>query len=538
MDLVPPLLLLACGARASAEAGAWPGHDRCEPISMPLCRDMPYNSTQFPNLLGQHSQEEAGLQAHHFFPLVKYNCSAALPWFLCSVFAPACTAHARPLPPCRDTCEAARRGCEAQISAFGFAWPQSLACERFPAAAEDAACVGDGAAPDAATTPAPRRDVAGMAFQCPVYFQTPAGLDYALRVGPALVADCGAPCDGMFYGAEESALSRALLGAAAALCLAPTLLCVATFLLDTARFPYPERPIVYMSGCYACVSLCYVLGWCFGAAAACDAPHAPPRHLSAALMISAITQRSGTLCTLLFMLRYGATLAAGVWWLLLTLTWFLMAGLKWSHEAVARLAAAFHAAAWAAPALATIGLVGARRVQGDVLTGTCFVGLWDSQALLWFVLAPQLASLALGLLLLLAGFCSVARMRAALPAAQTERMRSFAARIALFSALYCAPAALAVATLAWHWWHHDAWMLAWQRDKCELRSEPWLAYGISCPPGKHHPRPPPLAFFLLAHLSSLLIGFIAGCWVCSGKTLALWRSACCSKLSRKASSHV
>ena len=175
---------------------------------------------------------------------------------------------------------------------------------------------------------------------------------------------------------------------------------------------------------------------------------------------------------------------------------------------------------------------------GDVLTGTCFVGLWDSSALLWFVLVPLLASLVLGILLLLAGFCSVVRMRAALAHAQSGRMRSFVARIAVFSLLYCVPAGLVVALVAYQQLHHDSWMLAWQRDKCLLREEPWLKYGISCPPGDQHSSRPPLAFFLVRHLSSLLIGLLAGLWVWSGKTLALWRGFFLSSLCRKTADHV
>ena len=344
-----------------------PEHAMCEPVSVPLCADMPYNTTIMPNLLGHLSQEEAGEQAHRFFPLVKYNCSVDLQAFLCSVYAPACPALPRPVPPCAHTCRSAKRACQHIINKFGFAWPESLRCDRFPEASDGAGCLGDGASPDALTQQPPLKEVTGMDFQCPVYFQTPGHLDYQLRVGEALVEDCGAPCDGMFYSAEESRLSRTVLGAIAALVLAIALFCWATFLLDRGRFPYPERPIIYMSVCYALISLCYVAGWWQGTALACDPPHEPPQHLEAEadLMIRAITQRDhNTPCTLLFMLQYLFTLAACAWWLVLTLAWFLMAGLKWSHEAVEQQAALFHAAAWAGPALATLGLVSTRRVEG------------------------------------------------------------------------------------------------------------------------------------------------------------------------------
>ncbi|CAL4066245.1 unnamed protein product, partial [Meganyctiphanes norvegica] len=65
-----------------------PQHNRCEPITITLCKDIQYNTTIMPNLLNHQSQEEAGMEAHQFFPLVKVQCSRDLHFFLCSVYVP------------------------------------------------------------------------------------------------------------------------------------------------------------------------------------------------------------------------------------------------------------------------------------------------------------------------------------------------------------------------------------------------------------------------------------------------------------------
>ena len=54
-----------------------------------------------PNLLGHAKQEEAGMEVHQFFPLVKVQCSKHLQFFLCSVYAPVCTILEEAIPPCR-----------------------------------------------------------------------------------------------------------------------------------------------------------------------------------------------------------------------------------------------------------------------------------------------------------------------------------------------------------------------------------------------------------------------------------------------------
>ena len=94
--------------RAEAHTGnrAGPGvqvtHGKCEPISIPLCANIEYNETIMPNLLGHSKQEQAGMEVHQFFPLVKVQCSAHLQIFLCAVYAPVCTILEDPLPPCRS----------------------------------------------------------------------------------------------------------------------------------------------------------------------------------------------------------------------------------------------------------------------------------------------------------------------------------------------------------------------------------------------------------------------------------------------------
>ena len=77
-------------------------HGKCEPITIPLCANIEYNMTIVPNLLGHTKQEQAGMEVHQFFPLVKVQCSAHLQMFLCAVYAPVCTILEYPLPPCRS----------------------------------------------------------------------------------------------------------------------------------------------------------------------------------------------------------------------------------------------------------------------------------------------------------------------------------------------------------------------------------------------------------------------------------------------------
>jgi len=112
----------------------------CEPLTIPLCQGLEYNHTIFPNMLNHTSQQEAALEVHQFTALVKVGCSRDLAFFICSVHAPYCSVSTNltfPVPPCRFLCNRAKQGCEVPMKRFGFAWPDSLRCDRFPKLGEE-----------------------------------------------------------------------------------------------------------------------------------------------------------------------------------------------------------------------------------------------------------------------------------------------------------------------------------------------------------------------------------------------------------------
>jgi len=112
----------------------------CEPLTIPLCQGLEYNHTIFPNMLNHTSQAEAALEVLQFTPLVAAGCSKDFALFLCSVYAPVCTVFKTLVPPCRSLCDNAKDRCELLMTSYGFAWPESLSCDRFPKLG-DAICI-------------------------------------------------------------------------------------------------------------------------------------------------------------------------------------------------------------------------------------------------------------------------------------------------------------------------------------------------------------------------------------------------------------
>ncbi|KAM8708504.1 hypothetical protein ACLKA7_015479 [Drosophila subpalustris] len=184
------------GTSASSLDG-FPHHNRCEPITISICKNIPYNMTIMPNLIGHTKQEEAGLEVHQFAPLVKIGCSADLQLFLCSLYVPVCTILERPIPPCRSLCESARV-CENLMKTYNFNWPENLECSKFPIHGGEDLCVAENTT-SSSSTPAPTRSAPkvttrkhqisvdsphrNIGFVCPVQLKTPLGMGYELKVG-------------------------------------------------------------------------------------------------------------------------------------------------------------------------------------------------------------------------------------------------------------------------------------------------------------------------------------------------------------------
>ncbi|XP_020355912.1 frizzled-1-like isoform X1 [Oncorhynchus kisutch] len=499
-----------------------PEHGFCQPISIPLCTDIAYNETIMPNLLGHTNQEDAGLEVHQFYPLVKVQCSPDLKFFLCSMYAPVCTVLEQALPPCRSLCERARQGCEALMNKFGFQWPDSLACESFPVHGAGELCVGqnvsDRSAPINPTSDVTEssygqhRTVKGE-FRCPVALKVPPYLNYRF-LGEEY---CGAPCEPskphgmMYFNEDELKFAKIWIGIWSVLCCGSTLFTVLTYLVDMQRFSYPERPIIFLSGCYTMVSIVYIAGFLLGDKVVCN-----DRFDSDVKTVVQGTKKEG--CTILFMILYFFSMASSIWWVILALTWFLSAGMKWGHEAIEANSQYFHLAAWAVPAVKTITILAVGQVDGDVLSGVCYVGNNSVDALRGFVLAPLFIYLSLGTSFLLAGFVSLFRIRTIMKhdGTKTEKLEKLMVRIGIFSVLYTVPATIVIACYFYEQAFREQWEKSWVSRTCKN-------YAVPCP-GHHQPQmSPDFTVFMIKYLMTLIVGITSGFWIWSSKTLNSWR---------------
>ncbi|CAD6190876.1 unnamed protein product [Caenorhabditis auriculariae] len=520
----------------SLSSGALSQNRKCEPITIPMCKNLEYNSTVFPNLLGHQTQSDAFPAITQFNPLIKVKCSEDIRLFLCTVYAPVCTVLEKPIQPCRELCLSAKNGCESLMKKFGFKWPDQLDCNKFPV---DDLCVGRNKSD---STPSPGRGGSGpfssyglsqphSSLECPLTMRATSGSHFSLPLLSGRLADCSLPCDAdnhvpMFFDARVRRLIRFWTGAWSVACCVCSLFTLLTFVVDLQRFAYPVRPILYMAFCYLAISVVYMIGVVGEDRFACGAHGSTPSEL--------VTQGGENVgCSALAVGHYYFFMASSAWWLVLCLAWFLAANLKWGAESIAALSPYFHALSWGVPAVLSVAVLVTNSIDGDVFTGVCSVGNLQPAALFYFLFVPMTTCLAIGVILLVCGIWSMLRIRSYIKLQQADVERNISKleklmfRISAFAVMYVLPTAINAAILCYQSMSVPGWLEEWLHLRC-IRPDRDV-FGFTRPtedcPLHGETSELDVTIYLLKYLSQLIVGITCAIWVCSSKTVSSYQRA-------------
>nr|XP_010946673.1 frizzled-10 [Camelus bactrianus] len=441
-----------------------------------------------------------------------------------------------PIPACRVMCEQARLKCSPIMEQFNFKWPDSLDCSKLPNKND----------PNYLCMEAPNNgsdDPARGSGMFPPLFrpQRPhSAQEHQLKDGAPGRAGCDNP--GKFHHVEKSAACAPLctpgvdvywsrddkhfavvwLAVWSVLCFFSSAFTVLTFLIDPARFRYPERPIIFLSMCYCVYSVGYIIRLFAGAESiACD------RDSGQLYVIQEGLESTG--CTLVFLVLYYFGMASSLWWVILTLTWFLAAGKKWGHEAIEANSSYFHLAAWAIPAVKTILILVMRRVAGDELTGVCYVGSMDVNALTGFVLIPLACYLIIGTSFILSGFVALFHIRRVMKTGgeNTDKLEKLMVRIGVFSVLYTVPATCVIACYFYERLNVEYWKVLATQHECKMNNQ---TKNLDCLMAASIPA---VEIFMVKVFMLLVVGITSGMWIWTSKTLQSWQSVCSRRFKKK-----
>ncbi|KAK1893142.1 Frizzled-10-A [Dissostichus eleginoides] len=479
LSLICVLLVLRSsgGSAISSIDPDWSGEGRCQHISIPQCKDIGYNMTRMPNLMGHDDQKEAAIKLQEFATLIQFGCHSHLKFFLCSLYAPMCTEQvSNPIPACR------------------------VMCEQATAASERAGCaLKDSISKQTCSNP---------------------GKFHFVEKSESCAPKCYPKVD-VYWSQGDKQFSLVWIAIWSILCFVSSAFTVLTFLIDPQRFKYPERPIIFLSMSYCVYSVGYLVRLFVGAdRIACD------RDNGVQYIIQEGLESTG--CTIVFLILYYFGMASSLWWVILTLTWFLAAGKKWGHEAIEANSSYFHLAAWAIPAVKTIMILVMRKVAGDELTGICYVGSMDVKALTGFVLIPLSCYLIIGTSFLLSGFVALFHIRKIMKTEgeNTDKLEKLMVRIGVFSVLYTVPATCVIACYFYERLNMDYWRILAAEQKCVDSSGPESDECVM------KTSIPAVEIFMVKIFMLLVVGITSGMWIWTSKTLQSWQNVFSRKLKR------
>ena len=538
-----------------------------------MCLNVDWKNASFPNLRQHTTQSEADRELIGYLPLVTQQCSNAIVHFLCAVYAPFCQESAslgRPvtLRPCRETCEYVRAGCEPVLLANQFQWPSHLDCENFPSENDgdgtiESLCFNidtdnvsiptDIVAPDPtgstdpmdtqvvdqSTTTTTRTTVtstSSVSAQRPTPTSTPNGTMTGGNIGVAPVCptnlalagislsnssyifaeinDCAVVCEGVYFtDIERNIVAPVFILICAILCIGFTLFTVGTFLIDRQRYHYPERPVIFLALCYLILSFAFVVGSVVKlrdaeGSFACSDTETKASFIFQRLPNASPTYRSAS-CVILFIFIYYFQMAAAIWWVILTLTWFMASTLKWGEEAVERPWIFYHILAWSVPAIQVILILALQLVDGDQMSGTCFTGNHHHIGMGVFVILPLITYLLLGIIFLMIGFFSLVLIlrQISKDPHKSRRLTRLIIRILIYGVLYVIPNVIYICLCIYEVAERSNWERAY----------------VNCPDRTSCSSSPQFAALLIRYVMLFVIGIFSTFWVISWKTIVAWR---------------
>ncbi|XP_008551333.1 protein smoothened isoform X2 [Microplitis demolitor] len=233
------------------------------------------------------------------------------------------------------------------------------------------------------------------------------------------IEGCGTQCNDPLYTIDEHKQIHSFIKWGAIICMCFHLFTIFTFLIDwRSANKYPSLVIFYINCCF----LISCIGWIL--------------QFTSVTRDSIICHKDNTLrikepsggnlfCVMVFVLIYYPSMAALVWFVILTYAWHMrFQSISTIQDKIDKKSAYFHLIAWCCPLVLTVTIITLCEVDGNSVTGICFVGYTNHIVRAGFVLGPTLISSAVGEYFLSRGLITLIRLKIKSHSIVSERANS------------------------------------------------------------------------------------------------------------------
>ncbi|XP_014203465.1 protein smoothened [Copidosoma floridanum] len=388
---------------------------KCVHMSNSTCMGtrLPYDTTSM-DLIPYYTTQEAIREKLYLLQSLKHipKCWAVVQPFLCSVFMPKCINDTVDLPS-QEMCRIVSGPC--RIIFNHTIWPSFIKCEDtklFPKLCKN--------------------DIREVKFNTSGKCLDPLiHTDNQLAIFEG-VEGCGMPCNDPLYTQDEKIQIHSFISWAAGLCCFFNFFTVVTFLIDwRSANKYPALVIFYINCCFMVSCIGWLLQFTRGSREVIVCRKDNTLRMS---------EPSGEnlSCVVVFVLVYYSIMAAMVWFVVLTYTWHMtFQALGKIQDRIDKKGAYFHLLAWCLPLMLTVTVMALGEIDGNYVTGICFVGYNNHVVRAWFVLGPVSVVVLIGGYFLSRSLITLIRLKISSQEVISERVsskiRETIVRMGLFS---------------------------------------------------------------------------------------------------------
>ncbi|XP_028667262.2 smoothened homolog [Erpetoichthys calabaricus] len=348
----------------------------CEVLKYNTClgSPLPYTYTSVILAEDSSSQEDASEKLAMWSGLRNApRCWDVIQPLLCSVYMPKCENGKVELPS-KSLCQITRRPCAIVERERG--WPDFLKCSssNFPVGCHT--------------------EVQNIKFNSSGHCEAPLVRTDNPSSWYEDVEGCGIQCQNPLFTMDEHQDMHTYIAIFGSITIFCTFFTLATFLVDWKNSNrYPAVIVFYVNACFFIGSIGWLAQFMDGARneIVCKA--------DGTMRLGEPTSTETLSCVIIFVIVYYSLMSGVIWFVMLTYSWHtFFKALGTTYQPLSGKTSYFHLVTWSIPFVLTVAILAIAQVDGDSVSGICFVGYKNYRYRAGFVLAP------IGLVLMVGGY--------------------------------------------------------------------------------------------------------------------------------------
>ncbi|KAG9280194.1 hypothetical protein AMEX_G2874 [Astyanax mexicanus] len=375
----------------------------CEALKFNTClgSPLPYTHTSLSLAEDSQTQEEV-LEKLAMWSGLKNapRCWAVIQPLLCAVYMPKCENGKVELPS-QKLCFSTRQPCSIVEQERG--WPNFLKCENkesFPVGCQN--------------------EVQKLKFNTSGHCEAPLVKTDIQASWYKDVEGCGIQCDNPLFTEEEHTDMHSYIAIFGSVTLLCTFFTLATFLADWKNSNrYPAVILFYVNACFFIGSIGWLAQFMDGARKEIVCKSDNTMRLGEPSSTETLS------CVIIFIIVYYSLMSGVIWFVMLTYAWHTsFKALGTTQQPLSGKTSYFHLITWSIPFILTVAILAIAEVDGDSVSGICFVGYKNYRYRAGFVLAPIGVVLIVGGYFLIRGVMTLFSIKSNHPGLLSEKAAS------------------------------------------------------------------------------------------------------------------